>query len=271
MSAQTQETAFRAARTRGLALPWRKAAVLLLVAAIWQGAALYVDNPLMLPSVVETAKAFADGILDGTLLPATASSLATLLQGYAIGVLLALALTVAALSSPFAREALSTLTSMLNPLPAIALLPLAMLWFGLGRTALLFVLVHAVLWPFALNALSGFLAVPETLRMVGRNIGLRGIGYVALLLVPAAFPALVAGLKIAWAFGWRTLIAAELVFGVSSGRGGLGWLIFQNRNELYVDKVFAGLAMVVLIGLVVESVVFRTLETRTVRRWGMSR
>ena len=252
-------------------LPWRRAAVLVLVAAVWQAAAVAADNPLMLPGPAETGRAFVEGIADGTLLPATAVSLSTLIEGYAIGVALALALTVAALANGFAREALSTLTAMLNPLPAIALLPLAMLWFGLGRTALLFVLVHAVLWPFALNALAGFLAVPETLRMVGRNIGLRGPGYVALLLVPAAFPALIAGLKIAWAFGWRTLIAAELVFGVSSGRGGLGWLIFQNRNELYVDKVFAGLAMVVLIGLLVESVVFRTLEARTARRWGMSR
>ena len=253
------------------ALPWRRALILVLVAAAWQAAALGVDNPLMLPSFTETARAFVDGLTGEGLLTAAAVSLATLLKGYAIGIALGLALTVAALSSPLAREALATLTAMFNPLPAIALLPLAMLWFGLGETALLFVLVHAVVWPFALAALSGFLAVPETLRMVGRNIGLRRLGYVAFLLVPAAFPALLSGMRIAWAFAWRTLIAAELVFGVSSGKGGLGWMIFQNRNELYIDRVFAGLAMVVLIGLLAESVVFRTLEARTVRRWGMQR
>ncbi len=63
--------------------------------------------------------------------------------------------------------------------------------------------------------------------------------------MPAALPAILSGLKIAWAFAWRTLIAAELVFGASSGRGGLGWYIFQNRNERYTDRVFAGLATVV--------------------------
>jgi NitT/TauT family transport system permease protein len=72
-------------------------------------------------------------------------------------------------------------------------------------------------------------------------------------------------------FAWRTLIAAEFVFGASSGQGGLGWFVFQNRNELYTDRVFAGLAMVVLIGLAVEGLAFATLERLTVRRWGLQR
>ena len=89
--------------------------------------------------------------------------------------------------------------------------------------------------------------------------------------VPAALPSILSGLKIGWAFAWRTLIAAELVFGASSGKGGLGWYIFQNRNELYTDKVFAGLVLVILIGLAVESLGFHTLERLTVRRWGVQR
>ena len=89
--------------------------------------------------------------------------------------------------------------------------------------------------------------------------------------MPAALPSIVSGLRIGWAFAWRTLIAAELVFGASSGRGGLGWYIFQSRNELYTDQVFAGLAMVILIGLLVENVVFATLERATVHRWGQQR
>jgi len=166
---------------------------------------------------------------------------------------------------------LTLLTSMLNPLPAIALLPLAMLWFGLGETSLVFVLVHAVLWPSALAALTGFETVPDTLRLVGRNYGLKGTRFVMSILIPAALPALLSGLKIGWAFAWRTLIAAELMFGVSARQGGLGRFIFRNRNELLTDKMFAGLATVILIGLVVEAVVFRAIEASTVRRWGMQR
>ncbi|WP_370462879.1 ABC transporter permease subunit, partial [Raoultella sp. 18072] len=90
-------------------------------------------------------------------------------------------------------------------------------------------------------------------------------------LVPAALPAILSGLKIGWAVAWLTLIAAELVFGASSGQGGLGWYIFKNRNELYTDKVFAGLVLVVLIGLLVEGLGFKTLERLTVRRWGVQR
>jgi NitT/TauT family transport system permease protein len=76
-------------------------------------------------------------------------------------------------------------------------------------------------------------------------------------------------LKIGWAFAWRTLIAAELVFGASSSGGGLGWFIFQNKNLLDIPSVFAGLLMVIIIGLAVDNFVFRALEQRTIRRWGM--
>jgi len=113
--------------------------------------------------------------------------------------------------------------------------------------------------------------VPETLRLSGRNYGLKGVRYVLHILVPAAFPAILAGLKIGWAFGWRTLVAAELVFGVSSRSGGLGWYIFQARAELDTPTVFAGLFAVILIGLFVESAIFRVIEARTVQRWGMER
>jgi NitT/TauT family transport system permease protein len=127
------------------------------------------------------------------------------------------------------------------------------------------------LWSVALNTLTGFRSVPETLRMSGRNYGLRGVRYVGLILIPAAFPSILAGLKIGWAFAWRTLIAAELVFGVSSRSGGLGWYIFQARSELETTRVFAGLLAVILIGLFIEACIFRVIEKRTVLRWGMQR
>jgi NitT/TauT family transport system permease protein len=158
---------------------------------------------------------------------------------------------------------------MFNPLPSIALLPLAMIWFGLGEGSIVFVLVHAVLWAVALNTHAGFKAVSPTWRMVGRNYGLSKIGYVTRILIPGAFPSILTGMKIGWAFAWRTLIAAELVFGVSSGSGGLGWYIFQNKNMLDIPNVFAGLLTVILFGLLVENLVFRVIERHTVNRWGM--
>jgi NitT/TauT family transport system permease protein len=89
------------------------------------------------------------------------------------------------------------------------------------------------------------------------------------ILGPAAFPSILSGLKVGWAFAWRTLIAAELVFGTTSGSGGLGWYIYENKNLLDIPAVFAGLFTVIIIGLLVESLIFRTLEQRTIRKWGM--
>ncbi|MFC0253936.1 ABC transporter permease [Massilia consociata] len=256
--------------TRNLA--WlRKLAMLLAIALAWEASARWVDNDLLLPGAVQTAQAFGAGIVSGELWGYIGVSLQVLTQGFVLGVAGSFLLTWLAVSSKAGRELIDTLTAMFNPLPAIALLPLALLWFGLGKSSLLMVLVHSVLWPLTLNATAGFRAVPETLRMAGRNYGLGGLRMVLHILVPAALPSILSGLKIGWAFAWRTLIAAELVFGSTSGQGGLGWYIFQNRNELFTDKVFAGLAAVILIGLAIEHLVFQTLERLTVRRWGMQR
>lgn len=249
----------------------RKALVLCLLAAVWEAAARFSAQPILFPSFLETARAFLEALLRENLLSASWTSLSVLIKGYLLAIAGAFVFVSLAMVSRFVRELLQTLISMFNPLPAIALLPVAMLWFGLGQTSLLVVLVHAVLWPFALATLSGFDGVPETQRLVGRNYGLRGPAYVVRILIPAALPSILYGMKIAWAFAWRTLIAAELVFGVSSSSGGLGWFIFRNRNELFTDKVFAGLAMVIIIGLLVEGILFRIVETVTVRRWGMQR
>ncbi|MHA6197980.1 ABC transporter permease [Pseudomonas wadenswilerensis] len=249
----------------------RKSVILVVLAILWEIAARYQGNDLLLPTFLQTARALFEGLVSGELPAKVGVSLVVLLKGYVLGIVLAFGLTSLAVSTQIGRDLLDTLTSMFNPLPAIALLPLALLWFGLGENSLIFVLVHSVLWALALNTYAGFRGVGETLRMAGRNYGLRGLRLVVHILVPAALPSILSGLKIGWAFAWRTLIAAELVFGATSGKGGLGWYIFQNRNELYTDKVFAGLAVVILIGLLVEGLVFNALERVTVRRWGMQR
>jgi NitT/TauT family transport system permease protein len=247
----------------------RRLIVLVVLCAAWQIYASYLANQLLFPTFAETLDALYDAVVRGPLIERTLTSLQILLMGYAIGLALAGIFTTLAVSTRIGTDLLSTLTAMFNPLPAIALLPLALLWFGLGAKSLVFVIVHSVLWAVALNTHSGFTSVSPTLRMAGQNCGLRGISYVAFLLVPAAFPSILTGLKIGWAFAWRTLIAAELVFGVSSRSGGLGWFIFENRNQLEIPSVFAGLLTVILIGLLVESVIFRSIENVTIRRWGM--
>ena len=241
------------------------------LAAVWEGYATYLDNPLMMPRLSEVIVALVSSFLTGGLGLRILMTLKVLAVGYTAGILAAAAITVLASTTRFGSDVLSTLTSMFNPLPAVALLPLALLWFGLGMGSLVFVIINSVLWAVALSTHTGFQSVSETLRMAGRCFGLGRLALVFEILIPAALPSILAGLKIGWAFAWRTLIAAELVFGVSSGQGGLGWFIYENRNNLETANVFAGLLCVILIGLFVESVIFRTIERRTVRRWGMQK
>ena len=219
--------------------PVRRFTILVLLAVAWELYGRFLDNPLMVPTVTEVGRALWDATLHGPLLDRIYTSVRVLLIGYFLGLAIAAVFTGLAVSTRIGTDLLSTLTAMFNPLPAIALLPIALLWFGLGIPSLVFVIVHSVLWAVALNTHSGFQAVSE--------------------------------MKIGWAFAWRTLIAAELVFGVSSRSGGLGWFIFENRNDLQTAYVFAGLTAVIIIGLLVESVIFRNIELRTVRRWGMQR
>lgn len=247
----------------------RRAAILAVIAVAWEAYARWLANPLVVPAASSVLRALAAGIASGELPARVAASLRVLVAGFAIGAVLAALLATLASTTRLGAEVLELLTATMNPLPAIALLPIALLWFGLGTPSLLFVIVHAVLWPMALSAHAGFAGVSPTLRRVGRSLGLRGPALALRILLPAAFPQVLSGLRVGWAFAWRTLIAAELVFGVSSGSGGLGWFIYEKKNELQMPDVFAGLLAVVLIGLAVESGVFAPLEARTVRRWGM--
>jgi NitT/TauT family transport system permease protein len=247
----------------------RKALLVAVLAGIWEVYARWLDNALLFPTLVATLSALSGSIASGELPRAVGYTLSLLAKGYAAGLALAVLLTALASVSRVGADLLETLTSMFNPLPSIALLPLALIWFGLGEGSIIFVLVHAVVWAVALNTHAGFRAVSPTLRMVGRNYGLSTAGYITRILIPGAFPSILTGLKVGWAFAWRTLIAAELVFGVSSGSGGIGWFIFEHKNQLLIPQVFAGLLTVILFGLFVEHVIFKTVEDRTVRRWGM--
>lgn len=247
----------------------RKVFIIVMLATGWQLYALWLDNPLLVPTFADTVRALVSDVSNGTIPNRALSSIQVLLVGFASGTILAGLLTVFAISTRIGTDFLETMTAMFNPLPAIALLPLALIWFGLGAGSLVFVLIHSVMWAVALNTLAGFRGVSTTVRMVGRNYNLNGLRFVGKILIPAAFPSILAGLKIGWAFAWRTLIAAELVFGVSSGQGGLGWYIFESKNQLNIPEVFAGLLTIIMIGLAVENVIFRFVETRTVQRWGM--
>jgi NitT/TauT family transport system permease protein len=258
-------------RLRWSSLPTvaRRSILLVAIVLLWQ---LYVSvsgvSPLLVSSPAKIAEAFWEGWASGELAAATLVTLEILGLGMLVGMCLAAVLTTFATWTRIGEDVLVLLTSMLNPLPAIAILPLAILWFGLSPAALVFVIANAVTWPIAINVSTGFRTVNPTILMVGRNLGLRGFKLVKDVLMPAALPHTISGLKTGWAFGWRTIIAAELVFGVAGGGGGLGYFINDSRYFLRIPDVFAGLVTIALIGIALD-VVFTWIERRTVIKWGM--
>jgi NitT/TauT family transport system permease protein len=245
---------------------------LLLLAAIvgiWQAYWMLSGvNPLLFSGPRDVADAFWTGWQDGTLARTTWTTLRLLAVGIAIGALVAAILTAFAALSQIGEDLLRMLVAILNPLPGVAVLPLAMLWFGLTERAVLFVIANAAAWPIAINLSTGFKTVNPTIVAVGRNIGLSSRRLITDVLAPAALPYAISGLKTAWAFGWRTIIAAELVFGVAGADGGLGTYINNAKLFLNIPEVFAGLVTIAILGLVFETL-FGLLERRTIVRWGM--
>ena len=236
---------------------------------VWQAyVRLAHVSPLLVSPPLDVGRAVLTGIHNRTIPDATISTLKSLIAGIAIGGLAGFVFASAGVFSTIGHDVLSVLVAVMNPLPSIAILPLAMIWFGITQKSVVFVVALATVWPVAINTDAGFRTISPTTHMVARNLGLRGARMVTGVLLPAALPYILAGLKAAWAFGWRTVVAAELVFGVAGSAGGLGWYINNARYFLLVPDIFAGLVVISILGIAVEFI-FGFIELQTVARWGM--
>lgn len=278
MASASETPAVLPARPRGAGwsrLPvWLRRLILLAaIVGLWQAYSSWSEfggNELLFASPADTARAFWNGWRDGSLATATWETLRILLIGVGIGALIAAVFTVLATLSQVGEDILLLLTAVLNPLPGVAVLPLALLWFGLSSKAIVFAIANATIWPIAINLTTGFKTVNPTIVATGRNIGLHGVRLVTDVLAPAALPNAISGLKTAWAFGWRTVVAAELVFGVVGGEGGLGTYINNAKLYLFTAQMFAALVTIAILGVAFE-LLFGALERRTIVRWGMQR
>jgi NitT/TauT family transport system permease protein len=142
------------------------------------------------------------------------------------------------------------------------------IWFGLTPTAIIAVIVHSAVWPVAANTDAGFRTISATTRMVALNLGLGRVRTVTDVFLPAALPHLLSGLRLAWAFGWRTVVGAEVVFGVAGSAGGLGWYISNASYFLNPPAMFAGLVVISLLGILLDTI-FLVIERQSVEKWGM--
>ncbi len=162
-------------------------------------------------------------------------------------------------------ETLGSLVLGLQALPSICWLPLALLWFGLSETAILFVVVMGALLSITTATEAGVKNTPPVYLRAARNLGARGWRVYVFVILPAALPAIITGMKLGWSFAWRSLMAAELLY-VSLG---LGQLLTLGRELNDMSQVIAVMLVIIAIGLAVDRLVFAPIETRVRERWGL--
>ena len=167
--------------------------------------------------------------------------------------------------SSFLRMTLKPLVMGLQALPSICWLPLAILWFGLSDAAILFVVVMGSLLAISISTEDGVNSIQPQLILAAGTLGIRGLRFYGGVLVPAALPGIVTGLKLGWSFAWRALMAGELLF-VS---GGLGQLLTAGRELLDVAQVVAVMIAIIVLGTAMDRLLFQTVEMRVRRRWGL--
>jgi NitT/TauT family transport system permease protein len=205
-------------------------------------------------------------VSDGRLGAAVLRSLGRLAQGYGLSVLVGVPLGIAMARSGVVRAAARPAVLGLQALPSICWLPLAILWFGLSEAAIVFVVVMGSLLAVAIATEDAVMGVdPMMLRAAG-TLGIRGLRFHLGVLLPAALPGVLTGVKLGWSFAWRALMAGELLFVA----GGLGQLLQAGRELLDAAQVMAVMAAIVAVGVAVDRVLFRVIELRVRRRWGLA-
>lgn len=242
----------------------------ILLAFIWQLTAVSgIFSELIFPGLDQILIVLFKSLQDGTLIKQIVFSLSVIAQGLFLASIMALIFALISYFSSTAAGLIDTLTALAHPLPGIALMPLILIWFGSGRMAILIVIIHSVLWPLSLNLSTGFNSIPDIYTLIAKNYRLNKFEFMYKILIPASLPYFISGLKIAWARSWRALISAEMLFGAINSLGGLGWYIFQRRVFFDLPGVFAGIIVIILIGIAVEDFIFAKLENKTVKKWGM--
>jgi len=229
-------------------------------------AQLKIWPPYLFPTPWGVGEALYAGFQDHSFLIAIAVSMRRVLIGYAISVVLGMILGLGVGSSKFLEETVGGLLVSLQSLPSICWWPLALLWFGLSQNAILFVVIMGSLLSVTLAMEDGRKQMPKIYGMAGRNLGASGLQLFWYVLLPASLPFIVSGLKQGWAFAWRSLITAEMLY-LSLG---LGQVLMMGRDLNDMSAVIAVMILIIAIGYVVDGVVFKSMESRLQRRWGLT-
>lgn len=238
-----------------------------LLVAIWQ--LLFNSNiwqDFILPSPLEVSNSMVTGFTSNFYLQSILSSLSRLGIGYAISLVLGLILGLLIGRFNLLKETVGSLVLGLQGLPSICWLPLAVLWFGLDDQAIIFVVIMGALFSITLGVDSGVRNTSPVYLKAARNLGTRGLSLYTQVIFPAAFPTILNGLKQGWSFAWRSLMAGELLYNTVS----LGNLLESGRDLLDSAQVVSVMLLIIVIGVVIDSLIFGPLERMTRARWGLA-
>jgi NitT/TauT family transport system permease protein len=265
--AQAVELATLPTREPGWRIVARTAFPFLVVGALWELVAhLGVFPPRLFPPLEQVASAFFRLTVEGILPHHALDTVIRLLTGFALAAVAGVAVGIAMGRSRLAEDVMLPLVSIGAPIPGIAYAPLFLLWFGLGNLSTVLLVAFVSAFPIIFNTWTGVKAVKEIWVRSAQAMGADDRRLFRRVILPGALPYILTGLRLGLAQAWRILVGVEMLAAVPWG---LGWLIFGAREFLNTDVILAGVAVIGIIGLALEKLVFQRIEEFTVVRWGM--
>jgi len=244
------------------------AAFFLLLLLLWEALVrAKVWSSVLVPSPITVAQYLSSAVVDGTLLSASWVTMKRLLLGYVFGIAVGLPLGLLTARFKVCQDTIGLLALGLQTLPSVCWVPLALLWFGQTETAMFFVVVMGTMWSMVIATDNGIRSIPPIFARAARTMGSRGLHTWGKVMLPAALPFVVSGMKQGWAFAWRSLMAAEIYVTILSGFG-LGHLLHYGRELNAMEQVIGVMLVIVVIGLLADKVMFSPWERFLHRRWG---
>jgi NitT/TauT family transport system permease protein len=247
----------------------RAAGTLLVVAALYEIVARSGYFPaVLLPTLPGVAHTLFGLLTDGTMLWHAGYTLARVMVGFALAIMLGLPLGIWMARSRAVENFVLPLASALMPIPSLAWVPVFILWFGLGDAVTVAIVFYAAMFPMLLNTWTGVRAVNPLWLRAAQAMGADERALFWKVIIPGASPLIITGLRQAFVRSWIAVVGAEML---AASDWGLGWIIFDAKEFLNADVMLASLAVIGAIGYVFERLVFGSLERFTVLRWGMVR
>ncbi|HET9010006.1 MAG TPA: ABC transporter permease [Nitrosarchaeum sp.] len=244
----------------------KQIAFYVILVVIWQIVSMTNIWPNNLfPSPYEVAEDLVYTASDGSLFFGIGTSILRLIIGLAIAIVGGMLLGIFMARVEIVNQTIGSLVLGLQSIPSVAWVPLAILWFGLTDGGIIFVTAIGSMFAVTIATYTGVKNINPHYIEAARNMGAKGTQLATYVLIPAAFPYLISGFKQGWAFAWRGVIGAELLFSFL----GLGFLLNVGRQLNDISQVFAIMLVIMMVGIIIDGVIFKRIENKVMSRWGL--